>query len=143
MRGIFIISQICEILFITESNNQSLHFLIYCMTFQGPWQHNVLTMALKYSYACDLPYMLYLSVVPITFSRITPKNLGGYLKNEVNLKICPKITSFNFSLDKWFLKPNFPSVFHSQVITQEKCFPSGKFIAILVTQRKLQVTRKG
>ena len=86
---------------------------------------------------------LYLSVVPITFSRITPKNLGGYLKNEVNLKICPKITSFNFSLDKWYLKPNFPSVFHSQVIAQEKCFPSGKFIAILVTQRKLQVTRKG
>ena len=56
LRGIFIISQICELLFITESNNQSLHFLIYCMTFQGPWQHNVLTMALKYSYACDLPY---------------------------------------------------------------------------------------
>ena len=86
---------------------------------------------------------LYLSVVPITFSRITPKKFRRLFKNEVNLKICPKITSFNFSLDKWFLKPNFPSVFHSQVIAQEKCFPSGKFRAILATQRKLQVTRKG
>ena len=56
LRGIFIISQICELLFLTELNNQSLNFLIHCMTFQGPWQHNVLTMALKYSYACDLPY---------------------------------------------------------------------------------------
>ena len=86
---------------------------------------------------------LYLSVLPIAFSRITLKKFRRLFKNEVNVKICPKITSFNFSLDIWYLKPNFPSVFHSQVIGQEKCFPSGKFMAILVTQRKLQVTRKG
>ena len=86
---------------------------------------------------------LYLSVLPITFSRITLKKFRRLFKNEVNLKICPKITSFNFSLDKWYLRPNFPSVFHSQVIAQEKCFPSWQFIAVSATQRKLQVTRKG
>ena len=68
LRGIFIISQICELLFLTESNNQSLNFLIHCMTFQGPWQHNVLTMALKYSYACDLPYKESFSVKIISKS---------------------------------------------------------------------------
>ena len=42
--------------------------------------------------------VLYLSVVPIMFSKITLKKFRRLFKNEVNLKICPKITSFNFSL---------------------------------------------
>ena len=46
-----------------------------------------------------LQLCLYLSVLPIAFSRITLKKFRRLFKNEVNVKICPKITSFNFSLD--------------------------------------------